>query len=201
MFKLQIQEYIFFKLSKIEGGTIPPRKIRGGDTSPPSPPGSPPMITGVNPGGMGDVSPHFFGWGDGLYNIPPPPLFEDKKLKFLTVKLLKTPKIARSLCSLAHKCILKLDLGGFASTVHVFFSWHHLCKERCRIKQTLCNRVARKSIAGLPIIQVKGTWRSQGGIILAQKSPMTKEWNSPLKYFLMRSVTCAYQAILLKFDI
>ena len=66
--------------------------------------------------------------------------------------------------------------------VHVFFSWHHLCKERCRIKQTLCNSMARKSIAGLPIIQVKGTWRSQGGIILAQKSPMIKEWNSPLKY-------------------
>ena len=36
---------MFFKLSKIEGGgTIPPRKNRGGDTSPPSPPGSPPMV-------------------------------------------------------------------------------------------------------------------------------------------------------------
>ena len=112
-------------------------------------------------------------------NIPPPPLFEDtiilnltfivKKLTFLTVKLLKPPKIARSLRSLAHKCILRLDLCGFASTVHVFFSWHHLCKERCRIKQTLCNITARKSTAGLPIIQVKGTWRSQGGIILGSR--------------------------------
>ena len=69
--------------------------------------------------------PHFFGWGDGLYKYPPPPLFEDKitlnltfivnKLTFLTVKLLKTPKIAHSLRSLAHKCILRLDLCGFAS--------------------------------------------------------------------------------------
>ena len=41
-----------------------------------------------------------------------------------------------------------------------------LCKERFRIKQTLYNIMARKSIAGLSIIQVKGTWRSQGGIIL-----------------------------------
>ena len=47
--------------------------------------------------------------------------------------------------------------------------------------------MARKSIAELPIIQVKGTWRSQGGIILAQKSPMTKERNSPLKY-----CTCSF---------
>ena len=126
-------------------------------------------------------------------NIPPPPLFEDKitlkltfivkKLTFLTVKLLKTPKIARSLRSLAHKCILRLDLCGFASTCILFLTSHdHLCKERCRIKKRLCNSMARKSIAGLPIIQVKGTWRSQGGIILAQKSPMTKEWNSPLEY-------------------
>ena len=36
-------------------------------------------------------------------------------------------------------------------------------------KQTLCNSMARKSIAGLPIIQVKGTWRSQGGIILGSR--------------------------------
>ena len=38
---MQIYEYIFFKLSKIEGGRSPPRKIRGGgggDTSP-HPPG------------------------------------------------------------------------------------------------------------------------------------------------------------------
>ena len=66
--------------------------------------------TGVNPGGGGDggdVSPPLF-WVGGMActNIPPPPLFEDKitsnltfivkKLTFLTVKLLKTPKIARS---------------------------------------------------------------------------------------------------------
>ena len=48
--------------------------------------------------------PTFFGWGMACTNIPP--LFEDKitlnltfivkKLTFLTVKLLKTPKIARS---------------------------------------------------------------------------------------------------------
>ena len=96
-------------------------------------PGYTTVTTGVNPGGMGGGGypppPHFFGWGDGLYKHPPPPLFEDKiilnltfivkKLTFLTVKLLKTPKIARSLRSLAHKCILRLDLCGFAST---FFS-------------------------------------------------------------------------------
>ena len=125
--------------------------------------------------------PTFLGGGMACTNTPPPspPLFEYKitlnltvivkKLTFLTVKLLKPPKIARSLRSLAHKCILRLDLCGFASTVHVFFFWHHLCKERCRIKQTLCNITARKSTAGLPIIQVKGTWRSQGGIILGSR--------------------------------
>ena len=37
VFKMQIYEYIFFKLSKIEGGTIPPEKNRGG-TRPPPPP-------------------------------------------------------------------------------------------------------------------------------------------------------------------
>ena len=62
--------------------------------------------------------------------------------------------------------------------------------------------MARKIIAGLPIIQ--GTWRSQGGIILAQKSPMTKEWNSPLTYGTC-SFFCAqslhHQTILLKSDI
>ena len=66
--------------------------------------------TGVNPGGGwggGDVTPHFFGWGMArVQTSPPPPLFEDKitlnltfivkKLTFLTVKLLKTQKIARS---------------------------------------------------------------------------------------------------------
>ena len=38
--------------------------------------------------------------------------------------------------------------------------------------------MAKKSIAGLSIhvIQVKGAWSSQGGVILAQKSPMTKKW-------------------------
>ena len=68
---------------------------RGGGCIPPPPP------------------PHFFGWGMACTNIPPPPpLLEDKitlnlafivkKLIFLTVKLLKTQKIARSLRSLAH---------------------------------------------------------------------------------------------------
>ena len=105
-------------------------------------------------GGM--YPPLFWVGGMALYKYPPPPLFEDKitlhltfiinKLTFLTVKLLKTPKIARSLRSLAHKCILRLDLCGFAST-HVFFSWYHLCKERCTIKQALCYSMARKSIA------------------------------------------------------
>ena len=87
-------------------------------------------------GGWGDVSPpppHFFGWGGWPVQIsPPPPLFEDKitlnltfivkKLTLLTVKLLKTPKIARSLRSLAHKCILRLDLCGFASTCILFLT-------------------------------------------------------------------------------
>ena len=45
------------------------------------------------------------------------------------------------------------------------------------------------------MIQVKGTWRSQGGIILAQKSPMTKEWNSPLKYC---SFLCAQSLVHIK---
>ena len=162
--------------------------------------------TGVNPGG---------GWGEGPFWVggwpvqifpPPPSFFEDKitlnltfivkKLTCLTVKLLKTPKIARSLRSLAHKCILRLDLCGFASTGIIFLT--SFCKERCRIKQTLYNSMAvmaRKSIAGLPIIQVKGTWRSQGGIILAQNSPMTKEWNSPLKYC---SFLCAQSLVHIK---
>ena len=95
-------------------------------------------VTGVNPGGDGggDISPppHFLGGGgDGLYKYPPPPLFEDKitlnltflvqKLTFLTVKLSKTPIIARSLRLLAHKhdkFILRLDLCVLP--VHVFFS-------------------------------------------------------------------------------
>ena len=68
--------------------------------------------------------PTFLG-GGGMACTNIPPLFEDKitlnltfiveKLTFLTVKLSKTPKIARSLRSLAHKCILRLDLCGFAS--------------------------------------------------------------------------------------
>ena len=62
-------------------------------------------------GGGGMYPPTFLGGGDGLYKQPP--LFEDKitlnltfivkKLTLLTVKLLQTPKIARSLRSLAHK--------------------------------------------------------------------------------------------------
>ena len=82
-------------------------------------------------GGGGCIPPTFLGGGMACTNHPPP-LVEDKitlnltfivkKLTFLNVKLLKPPKIARSLRSLAHKCILRLDLCGFASTVHVFFS-------------------------------------------------------------------------------
>ena len=145
--------------------------------------------------------PHFFGWGDGLYKYSPPPqLFEDKinlnltfivkKLTLLTVKLLKTQKIARSARS--HTNVF---WDSIFAVLPVFFSWHHICKERCRIKQILCNSMARKSIAGLPIIQVKGTWRSQGGIIIAQKSPMTKECNSPLKYC---SFLCAQSLVHIK---
>ena len=151
-------------------------------------------------GGWGDVSPLLFGWGVACTNIPP--LFEDKitlnwifivkKLTFLTLKLLKTPKsLARSARS--HTNVF-WDSIFAVLPVHVFFSWHDLCKERCRIKQT-CNSMARKSIAGLPIIPVKGTWRSQGGIILEQKSPMTKEWNSPLKYC---SFLCAQSLVHIK---
>ena len=75
----------------------------------------------------------------------------------------------------------------FCQYLNCFLDIIYAYKERCRIKRTLCNIMARKSLAGLPIIQVKGTWRSPGGIILAQKSPMTKEWNSPLKY-----ITCSF---------
>ena len=102
------------------------------------------QVTGVNPGGGGGCIPPTFLGGGGMActNIPPPTLFEDKitlnltcilkKLTFLTVKLLKTPKVARSLHSLAHKCILRLDLCGFASTCILFLT--SLCKERRRIK-------------------------------------------------------------------
>ena len=38
-FKMQIYEKIFFKLSKIEGGTIPPIKNSRGGHVPPVPPG------------------------------------------------------------------------------------------------------------------------------------------------------------------
>ena len=114
---------------------------------------------------MGDVSPHFFGWGGWpVQTSPPPPLFEDKitsnltfivkKLTLLTVKLLKTPK-NRSLAKLARTQM-------YSETRSLRFCQYSfldiiLCKARCRIKQTLCNSMARKSIAGLPMIQVKGT--------------------------------------------
>ena len=139
-------------------------------------------------GGGGVIHPPTFLGGGGMACTNIPPLFEDKitlnltfivkKLTFLTVKLLKLKKsLARSARS--HTNVF---WDSIFVVLPAFFSWHHLCKERCRIKQILCNSMARKSIAGLPIIQMQGTWRSQGGIILAQKSPMTKEWNSPLKY-------------------
>ena len=88
--------------------------------------------------GMGGCipPPHFFGGGMACTNIPPP-LFEDKitlnltfivkKLTFLTVKLLKTQKIARSHTNVFWDSIFAV----------LPVSWHHLCKERCRIKQTL----------------------------------------------------------------
>ena len=65
--------------------------------------------TGVTPGGGGGewgMYPPTFMGGGWPVQISPPPLFEDKitlnltfivkKLTFLTVKLLKTPKVARS---------------------------------------------------------------------------------------------------------
>ena len=66
--------------------------------------------------------------------------------------------------------------------------------------------MARKSIAGLPIIQVKGTWRSQGGIILAQNHQWLKSeiphWNIVhVVSYALSQLTCAYQTILLKSDI
>ena len=80
---------------------------------------------------MGGCIPPLF-WVGGMACTDIPPLFEDKitlnltfivkQLTFLTVKLLKTPKIARSLRSLAHKCILRLDLCGFASTCILFLT-------------------------------------------------------------------------------
>ena len=83
-------------------------------------------------GGMYPPPPPLFWVGGGVACTNIPPLFEDKitlnltfivkKLTFLTAKLLKTPKIARSLRSLAHKCILRLDLCGFASTCILFFT-------------------------------------------------------------------------------
>ena len=82
--------------------------------------------------GKGDVySPIFGVRGVACTNILPT-LFEDKitlnlscvvmKLTFLTVKLLKTQQIARSLRSLAHKCILRLDLCGFANTCILYLT-------------------------------------------------------------------------------
>ena len=156
------------------------------------------------PGGCIPPPPPLF-WVGGwpVQTSPPPPLFEDKiRLKFdiycketdlfncKTIKNSKNRSLARTQMYSETRYLAVLP-------VHVFFFWHHLCIVRCRIKQTLCNIMARKSIAGLLIIQVKGTWRSQGGIILAQKSPMTEEWNSPLKYCTCRFF-CAQSLVHIK---
>ena len=73
--------------------------------------------------------PTFLGGGMACTNIPPPPLFEDKitlnltfivkKLTFLTVKLSKNRSLARTV---AQKCILRLDLCGFASICILFLT-------------------------------------------------------------------------------
>ena len=170
--------------------------------------------TGVKSrGGDGGMyPPTFLGGGGWPVQISPPPLFEEKitlnltfivkKLTFLTVKLLKTLKKSLARSARSHTNVFRDSITAVLP-VHVFFFWHHLSKQRCRIKQTLCNSMARKRIAGQPIIQVKGTWRSQGGIILAQKyyqwlKSEIPHWNIVVSY---ASVTCAYQTILLKSDI
>ena len=77
--------------------------------------------------GGGMYPPTFWGGGMACTKIPPPPpLFEDKitlnltfivkKLTFLTVKLLKTPKIARSHTNVFWDSIIAV------LPVHVFFS-------------------------------------------------------------------------------
>ena len=70
-------------------------------------------VTGVNPGGWGCIPPPptFLGGGMPCTNIPPPHILK-----------IKTPKIARLLRSLAHKCTLRLDLCGFASTCILFLT-------------------------------------------------------------------------------
>ena len=84
--------------------------------------------TGVNPGGWGmyPPPPPPLVWVGGWPVQTSPPLFEDKitlNLTFIVKKLtFKTVKIARSLRSLAHKCILRLDLCGFASTCILFLT-------------------------------------------------------------------------------
>ena len=127
--------------------------------------------------GGGMYPPTFLG-GGGWPVQTSPLLFEDKitlnltfivkKLTFLTVKLIKNSK-NRSLAPLARTQMYSETRSlRFCQYMYSFLG-NHLCKERCRIKQTLCNIMARKSIAGLPIIQLKGTWRSQGGIILGSR--------------------------------
>ena len=123
--------------------------------------------------------PTFLGGGDGLYKHPPPPLFEDKiilnltfivkKLTFLTVKLLKNSK-NRSLAPLARTQMYSETRSlRFCQYMYSFLDIIYVKKGVEYWKQTLCNSMARKSIAGLPIIQVKGTWRFQGGIILGSR--------------------------------
>ena len=106
----------------------------------------------------------------------------------------------RSLAPLARTQMYFWDSIFAVLPVHVFLSWHHLCKERCIIKQTLCNSMARKSIAGLPIIQVKGRWRSQGGIILGSRK--NHQWLMseipPLKYCTLYSFLCAQSLVNIK---
>ena len=79
--------------------------------------------------GMGGcIPPTFLGGGWPVQISPPPPhflkiykitlnlTFYCKEIEIFNCKTIKNSKIAGSLRSLAHKCILKLDHCGFAST-------------------------------------------------------------------------------------
>ena len=135
------------------------------------------MGTGVNPGGGGgraDVSPTFWVGGGGGWPVqishPPPPLFEDKitlnftfvvkKLTFLSVKLLKTPK-----CILQNKedrLLVKWCIGhqgggcgrGYPSDGWDFFGFGGLkpgfgCVIRLKLNSTLAPNVYKNcSIRG-----------------------------------------------------
>ena len=72
-------------------------------------------------GGGWGMYPPLFWVGDGLYKYrPPPPTCWTINYQKKTIK--KLSEIARSLRSLAHKCIPRLDLCGFASTCILFLT-------------------------------------------------------------------------------